>query len=57
MIDIRKQPALIECINMVLTPGHRAIVQKEKDGNVYVIGVEEQRKVVGKFDAKSLRSN
>lgn len=57
MIDIRKQPALIECINIVLTSGHRAIVQKEKDGNVYVIGVEEQRKVVGKFDAKSLRSN
>lgn len=55
MIDIRKQPALIECINMVLTTGHRAVIQKEKDGNVYVIGIEEQRKVVGKFDAKSLR--
>lgn len=56
MIDIRKQPALIECINMVLATGHRAVIQKEKDGNVYVIGIEEQRKVVGKFDAKSLRS-
>lgn len=56
MIDIRKQPALIECINMVLTSGHKVVIQKEKDGNVVVLGIEEQRRVVGKFDAKSLRS-
>ena len=56
MIDIRKQPALIECINMVLTSGHKVVIQKEKDGNVVVLGIEEQRRVVGTFDAKSLRS-
>ncbi len=54
MIDIRKQPALIECINMVLTSGHKAEVKQEKD-HIIVIGVEEQRKIVGKVDVRSTK--
>ena len=39
MIDIRKQPALIECINMVLSSGHKVEVKREKD-YIVVIGVD-----------------
>lgn len=49
MIDIRKQPALIECINGILSVGHKVEIKREKD-NIVVIGVEEQRKLVGKFE-------
>lgn len=55
MIDIRKQPALIECINMVLTAGHKAEIKRERN-DIVVIGIEEQRKVVGKFDTKSAKA-
>ena len=55
MIDIRKQPALIECINGVLTAGHKAVVQRERN-EIVVVGVEEQRKVVGKFDIKQTKA-
>lgn len=49
MIDIRKQPALIECINSILSIGHKAEIKREK-GDIVVIGIEEQRKLVGKFN-------
>lgn len=49
MIDIRKQPALIECINGVLSVGHKALIKREGK-EIVVIAIEEQRKVVGKFD-------
>lgn len=54
MIDIRKTPALIECINGVLTAGHKVEIKKEKT-EIVVVGVEEQRKVVGKFDARTAK--
>ena len=49
MIDIRKQPALIERINGILSVGHKVEIKREKD-SIVVIGVEEQRKLVGKFE-------
>ena len=55
MIDIRKQPALIECINGILSVGHKVEIKREKD-NIVVIGVEEQRKLVGKFEASRTKS-
>lgn len=55
MIDIRKQPALIECINMVLSSGHKVEVKREKD-YIVVIGVEEQRKLVGKFETNRTKA-
>lgn len=55
MIDIKKQPAIAECINMVLTSGHSALVKREKD-QIVVVGIDEQRKVVGKVDLRSVRA-
>lgn len=55
MIDIKKQPAITECINMVLSSGHNALVKREKD-SIVVVGIEEQRKVVGKVDLKSVKA-
>ena len=55
MIDIRKQPALIECINAVLTAGNKVEVKREKD-QIVVIGVEEQRKLVGKFETSRTKA-
>lgn len=55
MIDIRKQPALIECINAVLTAGQKAEIKREK-GDIVVIGIEEQRKLVGKFDTNRTKA-
>ena len=49
MIDIRKQPALIECINGILSIGHKVEIKREKN-DIVVIGIEEQRKLVGKFN-------
>ena len=49
MIDIRKQPALIERINGILSVGHKVEIKREKN-DIVVIGIEEQRKLVGKFD-------
>lgn len=55
MIDIRKQPTLIECINGVLTAGHNVLIKRER-GELVVVGIEEQRKVVGKIDLKQIKS-
>ena len=55
MIDIRKQPAIEECINMVLSSGHNVLIKKEKD-TIVVVGIEEQRRVVGKFDPRTMKS-
>lgn len=55
MIDIRKQPALIECINDILSVGHKVEIKREKD-NIVVIGVEEQRKLVGKFETNRTKA-
>ncbi len=55
MIDIRKQPALIECINGILSVGHKVEIKREKD-NIVVIGVEEQRKLVGKFETNRTKA-
>lgn len=54
MIDIRKQQALIECINGILTAGDKVEIKRER-GEIVVIGVEENRKVVGKFDLRSTK--
>jgi hypothetical protein len=55
MIDIRKEPAVTECINAVLTAGHNVLIKREKD-TIVVVGIEEQRKVVGKFDPRKMRA-
>ena len=55
MIDIRKQPALIECINGILSVGHKVEIKREKD-SIVVVGVEEQRKLVGKFEANRTKA-
>lgn len=54
MIDIRKQPALIECINGVLSVGHKVLVKREGP-EIAVIAIEEQRKLIGKFDVKQTK--
>lgn len=54
MTDIRKAPALIECINMILSSGHTCEIKREKN-EIVVVGVEEQRKLVGKFDPRTMR--
>ena len=55
MIDIKKQPALIECINGILSVGHKVEIKREKN-DIVVIGIEEQRKLVGKFDANRTKA-
>lgn len=55
MIDIRKQPALIECINGILSVGHKVEIKREKN-DIVVIGIEEQRKLVGKFDTNRTKA-
>lgn len=55
MIDIRKQQPIIDCINMVLTSGHSALIKRERD-QIVVVGIEENRKVVGKSDIKSVKA-
>ena len=55
MIDIRKQPALIECINGILSVGHKVEIKREKS-DIVVIGIEEQRKLVGKFDTNRTKA-
>ena len=54
MIDIRKEPSLTECIHMILTSGHNVLIKRERDA-IVVVGIEEQRKVVGKFDPRKMR--
>lgn len=54
MIDIRKQPALIECINAVLTAGNKAEIQRE-GRNIVVISVEERRRPVGRFETSKIK--
>lgn len=55
MIDIRKQPALVECINGILSVGHKVEIKREKN-DIVVIGIEEQRKLVGKFDTNRTKA-
>ena len=54
MIDIRKAPAITECINAILTSGHNVLIKRERN-EIVIVGVEEQRKVVGKFDARTIK--
>ena len=54
MIDIRKAPAITECINAILTSGHNVLIKRERN-EIVIVGVEEQRKVVGKFDTRTIK--
>lgn len=55
MIDIRKQQALIECINAVLSAGDKVEIKREKS-DIVVIGIEEKRRMVGKFDVNRTKT-
>ena len=55
MIDIRKAPAISECINAALTSGHTVLIKREKDA-IVVVGIEENRRVIGKFDPRTIKA-